>query len=70
MYHDFGVRRQSEAATALWLFLPWPPTRAVSRFACHRTPHLRPGIVLVVVMRYAPRPTVAMIFIDPFQAAC
>jgi glutamate-1-semialdehyde 2,1-aminomutase len=32
------VRRQSEAATALWIE---PQSKAVSRFACHRTPNKR-----------------------------
>jgi hypothetical protein len=37
----FGVRRQSEAATALWLNLETVigKSKAVSRYACHRTPN-------------------------------
>jgi mannose-6-phosphate isomerase-like protein (cupin superfamily) len=34
----FGVRRQSEAATALWIRL-LDTSKAVSRCACHRTPN-------------------------------
>ena len=36
----FGVRRQSEAATALWLNLKSviSESKAVSRYAYHRTP--------------------------------
>src|SRR5207302_2604247 len=38
----YGVRRQSEAATALWfgMFRKNRRSKAVSRFACHRTPNL------------------------------
>jgi len=34
---NFGVRRQSEAATALWLSQIMRKSKAVSRCACH--PH-------------------------------
>jgi hypothetical protein len=33
----FGVRRQSEAATALLFWRPSVQSKAVSRYACHRT---------------------------------
>jgi len=39
----FGVRRQSEAATALWISTRTQTSyesKAVSRCACHRTPKL------------------------------
>ena len=37
----YGVRRQSAAATALWLLAPLSAqAKAVSRSACHRTPNI------------------------------
>jgi hypothetical protein len=37
----YGVRRQSAAATALWLSAPLSgQAKAVSRSACLRTPHI------------------------------
>ncbi len=38
MTSDFGVRRQSVASTALWIRSWLKQSKAVSRYACHRTP--------------------------------
>lgn len=49
---EFGVRRQSEAATALWIKRdPCAKSKAVSRYACHRTPKAANKIMSIALMR-------------------